>query len=66
MRIVLNGKDEELAEGLTVARLISDKSINPANIIVEHNYNIVKNEDWQNVVLKDNDNLEILRLVGGG
>ena len=66
MRIVLNGVDEDLAEGLTIAGLIAFKEINPANIIVEHNYTIVKNDAWQSVILQENDNLEILRLVGGG
>ena len=66
MLVMINGKEEELAEGLTIAQYFADKKINPANIIVEHNYTIVKNETWGSIVLKNNDNLEILRLVGGG
>ncbi|MFO7154969.1 MAG: sulfur carrier protein ThiS [Caldicoprobacter oshimai] len=34
--------------------------------MVEHNYRIVRSEEWQNIVLKENDNLEILKFVGGG
>ena len=66
MRIVLNGVDEDLSESLTIAGLIANKEINPVNVIVEHNYTIVKNDAWQSVILQENDNLEILRLVGGG
>jgi len=66
MRIILNGKDEILPEGTTVAALISLKKINPETIIVEYNCELVKSEAWPNVLLKDNDRLEILRMVGGG
>ena len=66
MRFVLNGKEEELTEGQTITRLIADKGINPASIIVEHNYVVVKSDAWDSVILRENDNLEILRLVGGG
>ena len=66
MRLTINGKEEELAEGLTIARLIADKGVNPAGILVEHNYAIVTSEAWESAVLRENDNLEILRLVGGG
>jgi len=66
MKIVLNGKDEILTEGMTVAGLISLKGINPDTVIVEHNYELVKSESWPDIILKENDRLEILRLVGGG
>ena len=66
MRIVCNGKDEELAQGTTIAQLIADKGINQANVVVEHNYTLVKSDRWSEVVLQENDRLEILRLVGGG
>jgi len=66
VRITLNGKDEILPEGITVAQLISLKKINPDTIIVEYNYELVKSESWPNIMLKEDDRLEILRLVGGG
>lgn len=66
MKIILNGKDVILSEGVTVAGLISLKKINPDTIIVEYNYELVKSESWPDIFLKENDRLEILRLVGGG
>ncbi|MFZ5592523.1 MAG: sulfur carrier protein ThiS [Bacillota bacterium] len=47
-------------------QLIEQKGYNPATIIVEHNYNLVKREQWAEVVLQENDHIEILRFVGGG
>lgn len=66
MRITLNGKDEILSEGMSVAELISFKKFNQSAIIVEYNYALVKSESWADTFLKENDRLEILRLVGGG
>jgi len=66
LRIILNGKDAILPEGITVAQLIFLKKINPEAIIVEYNYELVKSESWPDIMLKEDDRLEILRLVGGG
>lgn len=66
MRITLNGKEQVLTEGVTLAQLISLKNINPQTIIVEHNGRLVKSEAWPDIRLQENDRLEILRLVGGG
>jgi len=66
MKIILNGKEEILGEATTVAGLIALKEINPKVVIVEHNYTLIKKEDWNVTAIKENDRLEILRFVGGG
>lgn len=66
MRIILNGKDEIIEDGATLARLVALKGMKPETIIVEHNLDIVRKEDWSNIVIKEDDRLEILRFVGGG
>jgi len=64
--IVLNGKETEIKDGMTLADLIRYKGLEPDRIVVEYNMEIPKKEDWEKVVLKENDRLEILRFVGGG
>jgi len=66
MKIILNGKEDFLPEGITLAELISLKGLSPGTVIVEYNYEVVKAEAWADIILKDNDRLEILRFVGGG
>ncbi|BAF58820.1 MAG: sulfur carrier protein ThiS [Pelotomaculum sp.] len=66
MKIILNGREEVLEEGMTVAGLVALKGVNPDAVIVEYNYSLVKKEDWAGITLKENDRLEILRFVGGG
>ena len=66
MTIILNGKEESIGAGMTVAELIVVKGLDPATVIVEYNYELVPQETWAGIVLKENDRLEILRFVGGG
>ncbi len=66
MNIEVNGKSEQAEEGISLLEYILSKGLNPDTVVVEHNYSIVKKENQQNTYLKENDNLEILRFVGGG
>ncbi len=63
---MVNGKVEQVEEGLSLLKYILSKGLNPDTVVVEHNYIIVKKEEQGNTQLKENDSLEILRFVGGG
>ena len=66
MKIFVNGKEEIIDESVTVAGLIALKKLHPNALLVEYNYELIKKENWDHTALKENDRLEILRLVGGG
>lgn len=66
MNIYLNGKANDVPDGLTLSGLIAQKRLDPETIIVEHNYKLVRKERWDGTVLKENDRIEILRFVEGG
>ena len=66
MKIKLNGNEEILKEPENIAGLLKLKEINPDIIVVEHNLEIIPKENYSNTALKENDTLEILRIVGGG
>lgn len=66
MKIIVNGKEEILEGATTIAGLIALKELNPNAVIVEHNYSLVKKENWGDMIIRENDRLEILRFVGGG
>lgn len=66
MKIIINGKEEIIEQDATIAGLIAQKALNPATVIVEYNYDLIKKETWEDIVLKEDDRLEILRFVGGG
>ncbi len=66
MVILLNGKKTEIREEKTLKELINEKGLEPDRIVVEYNYQVLKQEEWEKTILKENDNLEVLRFVGGG
>ncbi len=66
MEVVLNGNIEKLNEEMNLSDFVVSKGLNPDTIIVEHNENIVKKQEWTSVILRDKDRLEILNFVGGG
>lgn len=65
MKININGKAED-TNAVTIHDLVEEKELNPEYVIVEHNHNIVKRDQWKNVQLKADDNIELLSIVGGG
>jgi sulfur carrier protein len=66
MIIRINGKPESLVPGMSIEKLLSARSLDPACVVVELNRAIVKKECFGSTLLKDGDVVEILRFVGGG
>ncbi len=66
MNIRINGDGVKLGGVVSIAELIAERKINPLSVVVEYNGAILKQDDWQRVVLKDGDQLEIVSFVGGG
>ncbi len=65
MKISVNGESEKILGG-TLMNYIINKGLKPDAVIVEYNYKLIKKAEWENILLKKNDNLEILSIVGGG
>lgn len=65
MKISVNGESEEIS-GKTLMNYIINKGLKPDAVIVEYNCKIIKKAQWEDTLLKENDNLEILSIVGGG
>lgn len=66
MKIIVNGENLELDDHITLQDFLQEKDINPVMVVVEYNGQILKRQDYSNIVLKENDQLEVLRFVGGG
>lgn len=66
MVIVLNGKETEVADKLTVLGLLEAKELGAGNVVVELNKTIIPVESFGEAKLNDGDHLEVLRFVGGG
>lgn len=66
MEIILNGKKISTQQVLTLGELLTKYNINPSHVVVEVNRNIIKKEDFDSFKINENDEIEILRFVGGG
>ncbi len=64
--IYLNGKKEEIQEGLSISRLLETKKIRPEVVTVELNEQIVEKIKYPQILLKANDKLEFVYYMGGG
>jgi sulfur carrier protein len=66
MKIRINGEEKEIADGLSITRLLEELQIRPGRVVVELNRDIVSREAYGSALLKEGDALEIVHFVGGG
>ena len=66
MRIQVNGQWLDQPDDLDVAALLVEMSLEPRRVAVELNKQLVPRSQHDQTPLKDQDQLEIVTLVGGG
>ncbi len=66
MEIFINGEKKELTEQLKLLNLIQKFKINSKNLIIEINGEFVDNQNYEKVVVKAGDKIELIRFIGGG
>ena len=62
----VNGKKVELGEPTGLLEYLSKLGVDPRAVAVEHNGEIVERNRFDDVVMRDGDVVEIVRMVGGG
>lgn len=65
MEILLNGKSKKIAKA-ELLTLVEELSLSLEGLVVLHNDIIIKKENYENIVIKENDKLELLNFVSGG
>jgi sulfur carrier protein len=63
---VLNGEEYVTESDLTILELIKYFGYNAALLVLEYNNLICNKKNWQNIIIKNNDKIEIVTIVGGG
>ncbi len=67
MKLVVNGKEVNGKEGLTVSELLVEQKVKmPEMVSVEINGQILKRTEFETTMLKDDDKVEFLYFMGGG
>ena len=66
MKIICNGKEMEVRDGLTIEKLVLELELNPATVVVECNGSIVLPDSYAEQQLAEGSVVELIRFVGGG
>ena len=66
LRITVNGEPRELPAGSTVADLVAALGLQPTQVAVERNQELVRRADHAATALADGDRLEVVTFFGGG
>ena len=66
MTIILNGEPFDLNGPLTVTELLSQLEIDARRVAVEHNVVVLKRAAFDDTVVQEGDQVEIVNFVGGG
>lgn len=66
IKITLNGETAELEKPLTINQLIDSYDMNRETVVVELNGELPDKADYDTLLTKENDTIELIRFVGGG
>lgn len=66
MKIKVNGEEKFVSENITVGELFQELNISSKGRIVVLNREVVHQNDWNNQKLSPEDDIELLKMVGGG
>ncbi|MFI5281116.1 MAG: sulfur carrier protein ThiS [Gemmatimonadales bacterium] len=64
--VVVNGEEQRVRRGITLAGLLSDLSLDPREVVVEHNRRIVRRDALATTGVGEGDKVELVHFVGGG
>jgi thiamine biosynthesis protein ThiS len=64
--VTVNGKPRELEAPVTVTDFLQSLDINPKQVAVALNGEVVRRDDWPRATIGEGDTVEVVRAVGGG
>ncbi|MFZ2968189.1 MAG: sulfur carrier protein ThiS [Sulfuricurvum sp.] len=66
MIVIINGETREVTQGSTLYDVIHLLGVQERVMAAAVNMEIVKQDQWEKAVLRDQDRIELLDFVGGG
>ncbi len=68
MKIKVNGKDQEVIKtSISVYELLSENEVQRVDMVsVQLNEKFIRKEDFQTILVKENDEVDFLFFMGGG
>ena len=62
----VNGQPQSCLDGTTLPQLLNQLNMDPRLVAVEYNGEILHRQFWETTVIKTDDQLEVVTIVGGG
>ncbi|MBW0771296.1 sulfur carrier protein ThiS [Mammaliicoccus lentus] len=66
MKCIINGDEFNFEQDLPVTEVLSSLELDQERIIVEFNGSLIKKENYNETIVRESDQLELLEFVGGG
>ncbi len=66
MKVVVNGKESETPEEMTILSLLQSLKVEPQLVAVDVNDAIIKRKEFATTRIHHQDRIEILQMIGGG
>jgi len=67
MKLVVNGKETDVTDGLTVSQLLIEQEVKmPDMVSVELNGQVLRRHKFESTALNEGDKVEFLYFMGGG
>ncbi len=66
MKVFINGETKEISEQVNLLELLKVFALPSERIAIELNREVVRKKDWENILIRDADKIEIVHFVGGG
>ena len=66
MNLIINGENKNFDDNLNLENIINNLDIMDKVMACAVNMDVVKKENWNTFIPKDNDKIELLQFVGGG
>lgn len=66
MMIRLNGDPREIADSRTLGSLVDELGLDRAWVVAERNSEVPDRRSWDETILHDGDQVELVRFMGGG
>jgi thiazole synthase len=64
--VTLNGKPRKIEDGVSLLQLLNELDVAPSRVVIEHNREIRRKDDFAKTVVHAGDELELVYFVGGG
>jgi sulfur carrier protein len=67
MKLVVNGNDVEVSDGINVSQLLIERKVKmPDMVSVELNETVLQRAEFETTLLREGDRVELLYFMGGG